>query len=102
MILQFFYNIAIAIDQALNTLLLGHPDETVSSRLGRAIGKERYFWVKWLRLLVDALFFFDYYVNEAGRKIKHCENSVMPLEQMNFRKVVDYEIWSWEIEAGLS
>ena len=90
-LLQFLYNLLILIDQALNTLLLGHPDETLSSRLGRAIGKERYFWVVWLRVFIDNLFWFD----TDGDK-KHCEKSVMPLEQQNFREVIDYEIWSWQ------
>lgn len=98
-ILQLLYNLLLCFDQVLNTFLLGHPDETLSSRLGRSIGKERYFWVKWVRLGIDALFFFDKgkkYVNEDTYIIiGHCEKSVMPLEQQNFREVVDYEIWSW-------
>ncbi len=89
--MQFLYNLFIAIDQLLNTILLGHPDETLSSRLGRTIGKERYFWVKWLRVGVDTLFWWD----KDGEK-GHCKKSVMPLEQRNFRKVIDYEIWSWK------
>ena len=87
---QFIFNYLIAIDQLANTLLLGHPDETISSRLGRSKGKERYFWVKWFRIFVDTLFFFD----TDGEK-KHCEKSIMPLEQQNFRELIDYEIWSW-------
>ena len=87
--IRFVVNILLSLDQLLNTLLLGHPDETLSSRLGRAMGKERYVWVKWLRVFVDTLFFFDK---------DHCKNSVMPLEQQNFRTVVDYELWSWTNE----
>ena len=95
MILQFLYNIFLCLDQVLNTILLGHPDETLSSRLGRSIGKERYFWVSPLRFAIDRLFFFDK-EGRDGKIIRHCEKSVMPLEQLNFRTVVDYEIWSWE------
>ena len=91
---QLFYNMFLAIDQLTNTILLGHPDETISSRLGRSIGKERYFWVKLLRVSVDFLFFFDSSL-KGGRKVKHCEGSIMPLEQENFRVFADYEIWSW-------
>ena len=87
---RFILNYLIAIDQLANTLLLGHPDETISSRLGRSIGKERYFWVKWFRIFVDTLFFFD-----RDGKMRHCEKSVMPLEQQNFRELTDYELWSW-------
>lgn len=91
-ILRFVVNYLIALDQLFNTLLLGHPDETISSRLGRAhVHGYRYFWVRWVRLLVDALFFFDKGPNGEG----HCEASIMPLEQENFRTMVDYELWSW-------
>ena len=91
--MQLIYNLLIAIDQLVNTLLLGHPDETISSRLGRSMGKERYIWVKGFRIFVDTLFFFD----TKGKK-RHCQKSVMRLEQKNFRKFSDYEIWSWSIE----
>ena len=94
-ILKFIKNYLLAIDQLLNTVLLGHPDETLSSRLGRTInGNHRYFWVPPLRWLVDALFWFDSDIVD-GKRVGHCQLSVMPLEQQNFRSVVDYEIWSW-------
>lgn len=88
---RFTVNYFLAIDQLINTLLMGHPDETISSRLGRTIGKERYFWVGWFRRFVDTLFFFDKGPNGEG----HCQASVMPLEQQNFRTFTDYELWSW-------
>lgn len=94
-LIQYLYNIVLGIDQAFNTLLLGHPDETISSRLGRSIGRERYFWVKYFRVLVDTIFFFDT-ETKKGKIIRHCEKSVMPLEQRNFRRFIDYEIWSWQ------
>ena len=87
-------NLFLAIDQLANTLLLGHPDETISSRLGRSKGKERYFWVRWFRIFVDKLFFFDYKIDKDGKKIHHCEASILPLEQQTFR-TLDYELWSW-------
>lgn len=89
------FNLFLAVDQLLNTILLGHPDETLSSRLGRTIGKERYFWVKWVRVAVDTLFFFDRDFKVDGTILEHCEKSIMPLEQKNFRDMIDYEIWSW-------
>ena len=95
LVLQVLFNLFLAVDQLLNTILLGHPDETLSSRLGRTVRNERYFWVKYLRLLVDILFFFDYTNDEDGSIIRHCHKSVMPLEQENFREMIDYEIWSW-------
>jgi hypothetical protein len=94
-LLQSIFNLFLAIDQLLNTILLGHPDETLSSRLGRTKDCERYFWVSPLRELIDTIFFFDVEYLPDGRIVKHCQKSIMPLEQQNFREFVDYEIWSW-------
>ena len=88
---RFTVNYLLAIDQLVNTIMMGHPDETISSRLGRTVDKERYFWVRPFRRFVDILFFFDKGPNGEG----HCEASVMPLEQQNFRTFTDYELWSW-------
>jgi len=92
-ILRYLVNLLLGLDQLINTLLLGHPDETLSSRLGRTVGKERYFWISAFRNGVDLLFFFDK-GHKNGKEIGHCENSILPLEQMNFRDF-DYELWSW-------
>lgn len=89
---RFTVNYLLAIDQLLNTMMMGHPDETISSRLGRASGRERYLWVKWFRVFVNKLFFFD----KGPNGEPHCEASVMPLEQQNFRTHTDYELWSWQ------
>ena len=98
-LLRIIYNLFLALDQLLNTLLLGHPDETLSSRLGRSIDKERYFFVRPLRIAVDSIFFFDKkWDNQEQRYKGHCEKSIMPLEQQNFREMIDYEIWSWNKE----
>ena len=85
---KYARNKALGLDEWANAELLGHPSETISSRLGRTIGKERYFWVKWLRKCVDyvALKYFD--------DPEHCENSIITLEQESFKEV-DYEIWDW-------
>jgi len=87
---RFTVNYLLAIDQLCNTILMGHPDETISSRLGRASGKERYRWVKWFRIFVNTLFWFD----KAKDGTPHCEASVIGLEQTTFR-TLDYELWSW-------
>jgi len=34
-IIRYFQNLFIAVDQLLNALMLGDPDETISSRVGR-------------------------------------------------------------------
>jgi len=100
-------NILLAVDQLANSIVLGHPDETLSSRLGRTVrdekGREnhRYFWVKWFRIFVDCLFFFDN-IKENGKVImRHCEKSIMPLEQQNFREMSNYEVWSWARKSEL-
>lgn len=36
---KYLYNILIGIDQLVNALLGGDPDETISSRLGKHIAK---------------------------------------------------------------
>lgn len=96
-IARYLVNQFLAVDQAANTMFGGHPDETLSSRLGRTINNNhRYFWVKWFRQFVDLLFFWDKEVDEdIGKILRHCEKSIMPLEQLNFRTVADYEVWSW-------
>lgn len=85
---RFIINLLIAIDQLANTVLLGHPDETLSSRLGRTVDNERYFWVKWLRCAVDWIFWI------TVRQEDHSLNSIIDLEQQSFRNF-DFEIWSW-------
>jgi len=32
---RYFFNLLIALDQLVNTLLIGSPDETISSRMGK-------------------------------------------------------------------
>jgi hypothetical protein len=56
MILNYFKNLLIALDQLVNALAGGWPDETLSSRAWRweASGIRR-----WPRALIDALFFLD-------------------------------------------
>jgi len=93
-IFRVIVNSFLALDQLLNTIMLGHPDETISSRLGRASSKERYFWVRWFRLFVNKLFWFDKRINSDGTVTSHCEASIIPLEQTTFR-TLDYELWSW-------
>lgn len=39
MLKAYLWNLLIAVDQLLNTLAFGDPDETLSSRLGKASGR---------------------------------------------------------------
>lgn len=58
-------NIAIAIDQLLNVLLAGSPDETLSSRAHRMRAKGHRYW-GWTAGAIDWLFFW-----QPG----HCESA---------------------------
>lgn len=64
----YLLNILIAIDQLFNTLLLGDPDETLSSRVGKARrGGSRF--GTFLANAIDLLFFWQ---QNPG----HCERSI--------------------------
>ena len=54
---QYIINILIAFDQFINVLLLGQPDETISSRAWRCKDVSS-FW-KVMRMSIDLLFFFQ-------------------------------------------
>jgi hypothetical protein len=54
----YLYNLALLLDQALNTLLCGSPDETLSSRAYRAYVKGRLFG-RIFKPCIDALFFWQ-------------------------------------------
>lgn len=49
--------LALAVDQNMNVIWLGHPDETISSRLGRAVTNNPRWFIKYmLHPFVDGLF----------------------------------------------
>lgn len=52
----YFWNILIAFDQLVNTVLGGDPDETISSRMGKHIANDRCTFCK---LICGVLDFFD-------------------------------------------
>ena len=54
----YLFNNAIAVDQQLNALLGGSPDETLSSRAYRAEKHNRIFG-KIFRPLIDTVFFWE-------------------------------------------
>jgi len=61
--LNYFWNILIAIDQFFNAVLGGNPDETISSRAGKA-KREGKLWGGYLCNVLDKL------------DKNHCEKSV--------------------------
>lgn len=52
---RYLLNLAVAADQGWNAILGGNPDETISSRVGRAALNDRPFAAE-LEWLIDALF----------------------------------------------
>ena len=83
-VFQYLFNIALGIDQFINILLLGDPDDSISGRCGRAMatGKPKWF-VRILAPTVDFIFWHLF------SQIEHCKNSQEPEEMMY------YELWKW-------
>lgn len=81
---RFFWNPLLGVDQFGNILLLGSPDETISSRTGRAYTSGRAKWfVHPLRAFVDKM------ANVLAGQQNHCVDSI---EQ---DREIAYELWSW-------
>lgn len=51
---KYIFNVAIAVDQLVNSIFNGHPDETLSSRCYRL--SERYWYARTARVVLDFLF----------------------------------------------
>lgn len=66
-IIRWLFQITIAIDQLLNAILFGSPDETLSARAYRVEQKGLIFG-KLFRPLIDTILFFDK---------NHCYNSYL-------------------------
>jgi hypothetical protein len=81
MIRQYALNMAMAVDQFLSTVLGGHPDDTVSQRLGRA-QLHQVKWTKPFQIAVD----FAALVLVGERN--HCLNSLSG-------KTMAKELWNW-------
>lgn len=77
--IQYFVNLLMGIDQFVSTILGGHPDDTVSQRLGRA-HLAGTMWTEPFRLVID----FLVYPFEPD----HCLNSL-------FGRSNAREIWNW-------
>lgn len=66
---HYLRNLLIALNQGINTLLAGDPDETISSRVGRAsrAGKR---WARIAERIIDRLFMW------LGEAPGHCGRSI--------------------------
>lgn len=82
----FIARLLLSVDQLVNVLLLGFPDETLSGRLGRAhqSGKPKWY-AKYLRLIVDKLAIII-----SGER-DHCVNAIEPEDRFDQRR----ELWKW-------
>lgn len=66
MVKRYFLRVLIAIDQLINTVLGGQPDETMSSALWRNKNRSWYHWLAWAFVDMIALLFGDK---------NHCQSS---------------------------
>jgi hypothetical protein len=77
------FNMLVSVDQFGNVVLLGDPDETISSRTGRALLSDKPRWfVKHIHYVIDEMFHML-----LGQK-NHCISAVE-------KDVHKNEIWSW-------
>lgn len=84
MIGQYLYNIMVALSRLVSTILGGHPNESISDRLGEcAIGCPDRQPYKAMRIFVDALLYLI-----AGEK-DHCLNSINGEPRAK-------ELWKWD------
>lgn len=79
--IQYLINLTMAFDQFLSTVLGGHPDDTVSQRLGRA-KVAGYTHTEPLRIAIDFIFYM--LLGEDN----HCLRSLSG-------KSMAKEIWNW-------
>lgn len=79
---QYLVNLLMGIDQFVSTILGGHPDDTISQRLGRAKVHGGGVVVNFFSLTVDSIAYFL-----AGES-NHCVASLSG-------KTSAKEIWNW-------
>lgn len=77
-LIQYVYNCGVIISQVFSVILGGDPDETVSSRSGKA-ARAGIWWFVYVQVPV---------INMLFRDQKHCQNAI---EDDEGKK----EIWHW-------
>lgn len=87
---QYFYNVGLGLDQFVNVLLLGDPDESLSGRLGRAQLSGRPKW-----FVPPIVKFNDWLWFVIRKEINHSVNAVEPEERPH-----EKELWSWVKDAN--
>ena len=81
----YLYNVALALDQFVNALLLGDADESISGRCGRAMKSGKPKW--WVRKLSKCI---DWFFRLFGER-NHVLNAIEHDEKPHLR-----ELWSWQ------
>lgn len=83
---QYLYNLILGLDQFINVVLLGDPDESISTRTSRAVrsGKAKP-WVYPVAEFIDLLFYNKIWKLEKD----HVKNSYEPDEK------AEKELWKW-------
>lgn len=84
MIGKYFFNILLGIDQFVNVLLLGDPDDSISGRCGRAVASGK---PKWGILTFSKI--IDWGALKLAGQKDHCFNSILDQEDLT------HELWSW-------
>ena len=79
--MQYLINLLMAVDQFLSTVLGGHPDDTISQRLGRAHLSGNRGLTDKVRSIID-------FVCELFGEKDHCVNSL-------FGRTNAKELWNW-------
>jgi len=84
------FQLAVAVDQYMNVVWLGNPDETISSRTGRAIASGKPKW--YIKYLLHP--FVDWAARRFGDGPDHCVRAIEHDENMDHQ----YEVWKWHKE----
>lgn len=82
MIYRYLRNLGLSLDQFVNAILLGDPDESLCGRTARAMKSGRH---KWFVPIIASVVNFIY-----GSK-DHLENDSIEPEERPWEK----ELWSW-------
>ena len=85
---RYTIRILIAIDQLVNTIFFGDPDETISSRAFRK-HKDSCMW-NFVKSLIDFIFFFDVVITPTDT-INHCELSFLFYIKRRHSTVLTYQ-----------
>lgn len=92
---QYLLNMAMAVDQFASTLLGGHPDDTISQRLGRAKVDAREHGRSPSIAIWISVFVVDFLAYLLAREKNHCEASLEG-------KTRALELWNWGGSRSMS